>query len=186
MEIYAFWLLVLVGLALLVSLPLVFVFGILLGAKGRFKLGGFYTCWIAALALAVILPIAIPAAIWPPSYYDDASGSGDCASIAKDYAADGMPPMVLYPVKATTIRCTGLLADSGFGMFVNLEARGPYGIPFATARVTETDIQHFREDGSGELVGMLALIAGMAAVSLPFGFVLLQRHLRVMRPAAVA
>ena len=144
----------------------------------------FYLAWAGAVLLALVLPVAVPYAIWPPAYYDDAEASGDCASIAKDYAADG-PPMVLWPVSVRVEDCAGELADPGMGMLVHLEARGPYGIPFATARVTETDIQHFREDGSAVLVAMLALIAGMVAVSLPFGVVLVQGHLRAMRPAAV-
>ena len=141
----------------------------------------FYSAWLAAVVLAVVLPIAIPAAIWPPSYYDDASGSGDCASIAKDYAADGMPPMVLYPVSVRVEDCAGRLSDPGTRMLVHLKARGPYGITFATARVTETDIRHFSEDGGGELLGMLALTAGVVAVSLPFVLVLLSGHIRRMR-----
>ena len=145
----------------------------------------FYVAWGIVVLLTLVLPIAVPFAIWPPAYYDDAEDSGDCASIAKDYAADG-PPMVFWPVSVRVEDCAGGLADPGMRMLVHLEARGPYGITFATARVTETDIRHFREDGSGELVGMLALMAGVVAVSLPFSVVLLQRHFRAMRPASVA
>jgi len=141
----------------------------------------FSLAWAAAVALALVLPVAVPYAIWPPAYYDDAEDAGDCASIAKDYAADG-PPMVFWPVSVRVEDCAGGLADPGMRMLVHLEARGPYGITFATARVTETDIQHFRGDGSGELVGMLALIAGVVAVSLPFAVAFVNVRLR-MRPA---
>jgi hypothetical protein len=173
-----------VGIALLVLLPVVLVFVLLLGAKGRLRVNRFYAAWIATLALAFILPIAIPAAIWPPSYYDDSTGSADCASIAKDYAADGMPPMVLYPVKTTIIRCTGFgPADSGYGMFVDLEARGPYGIRFATAQVTETEIHYYDENGARELFATVALLVGMVGVSLPFVAILLSARARRVRHA---
>ncbi|MEX2159976.1 MAG: hypothetical protein WEB04_11300 [Dehalococcoidia bacterium] len=141
----------------------------------------FYAAWAVAVLLAVVLPIAIPYAIWPQAYYDDADGSGDCASIAKDYAADG--PTALWPASVRVEECSGGLADPGMRMLVHVQARGPYGIVVANATVTETDIRHFREDGSGMLFGMAALLAGVVAVSLPFALALVNVRLRLRQAA---
>ena len=164
--------------AFLIIAPLTLISGCLVFVRVFPWRNMFYSGWLAVVVLAAVLPIAIPAVIWPPSYYDDASGSGDCASIAKDYAADGMPPMVLYPVSARVEECSGTLS-AGMGMLVHLKARGPYGIPFASARVTTTDIEHFSENG-GTLLGMAALAAGVFAVSVPFAAA---AHFRRQRPA---
>jgi hypothetical protein len=143
---------------------------------------GFYAAWAAVVLTALVVPVAVPFAVWPPAYFDDAQGSGDCASIAKDYAAEH-PATKLWPVSVDVERCTGTLSDPDMPFEARVEARGPYGIPFASGSVTRTDIRHFDGHG-GVYLGLAALLGGVAAASLPFAGVLL-RH-RIVRRVAFA
>ena len=141
----------------------------------------FYIAWTTAVLLAVIVPIAVPLVLWPPAYYDDAL-IGDCAGIAKDYIADH-PIETMYPVSVDVQRCAGTPGSPVWQIEAQVEARGPYGIPFASGSVSRSDISYFDEHGDAYL-GLAALLGGVVAVSLPFVGVLVRQ--RAVRRVAFA
>jgi hypothetical protein len=143
----------------------------------------FYFAWLGSVLLALLLPVALPYAIWPPARFDKAEGSGDCGSIAKDYAAGETTraASTLWPMSARVERCEGTLADADMQFEVVVRARGPYGIPFASGTVTRAGTL-WEESTSGALFGLLALLAGACAVSLPCAAALINVRVRAMRP----
>jgi hypothetical protein len=146
-----------------------------------------YAAWTLAVLLAIVLPLAVPYAIWPPARFDGADSSGDCAGIAKSYAAaaTNRAASLLWPLSVRVDKCAGTLADPQMQFQAQVNARGPYGIPFAAAAVTASSAT-WSESNGGAMLGLVALMFGVVAVSAPFGVVLLQRHFRAMRPASVA
>jgi hypothetical protein len=145
----------------------------------------FYAGWAVAVLLALVLPVALPYVIWPPAHFDRASGSGDCAAVAKDYAVSEAhrSASMLLPLSAGVERCRGTLPDVDLEFDVVVKARGPYGIPFASAEVSRAGSQ-WSESISGGLFGLFALMSGVAVVSLPFALVMLRRSLRLRLAAA--
>ena len=138
----------------------------------------FSLAWAAAVALALVLPVAVPYAIWPTSI------EGDCAKRVWTAVVTQTPFAVLpVPFDVSASRCSDAVPIEALGGKVVL--RGPYGMPVAEGHVQGSQISHPGVPGEA-FVAVLAVLAGAGLVSLPFGVVLLQRHFRAMRPAAVA
>jgi hypothetical protein len=140
----------------------------------------FYVAWAVTVALAVIMPIAVPYAIWPPTAL--VGTSNDCAGRAIIATRTGTHfTAALLPLSADVHSCERAIVYRA-----EVTARGPYGIPIGSSLVSRSDIQALTANEEGLLLAFAALMAGVVAVSLPFGVVLLQRYFRVMRPASVA
>ena len=136
----------------------------------------FYAGWACAVVLALVLPVAIPYAIWPQHEgpYDDDDMIAECGRVA-EIAAGGYPAS-LWALSSEVQSCSrdeaGVLIYSA-----KVIAHGPYGIPFATATVTPRDINwHDMDRGAG--FGLAALIAGVVAVSIPFALVPIRAAIR--------
>ena len=139
----------------------------------------FYAAWAIAAVLALLLPVAVPYAIWPPARFDKADSSGDCAGIAKAYAAEATNrAATLWPASVRVEQCAGTLSDPHMQFRTLVDARGPYGIRWASAEVTESNVGSFEENG-GVALGLAALVAGVAAVSTPFVYLVLRQSLRM-------
>ncbi len=132
----------------------------------------FWWSWTAVVALAVVLPIVIPYAIWPPS-----DGS-DCELHTRVPVASGtLFGLVTVPMEITGERCVGDTTDPVAGKVI---AHGAYGIPIASATVYDGGYDSLNPD-DGAMLSILALVAGVFAVSIPFLAVLLRSHVRRLR-----
>ena len=128
--------------------------------------GRFYAAWAIALVLASVLPIAIPLALWPPregAHYGDMIA--ECGRRAENDAARETP-FIWMPLSSEVQSCERA-EDGSLTYRATVQARGPYGIPYASGSVGPRDIEHLHEDG-GVALSVAALLAGMFAVSIPF------------------
>lgn len=142
----------------------------------------FCAAWLGAMLLAFVLPLVLPVVIWPPAYFDDASDSADCASIAKDYASRTHPIARLWPSSAKVNECAGGgLSERDFRFDVDVVAHGPYGIPFSSANISNNNEELLTADGV--MLGLIALMTGVFAVSIPFLAVLAHARIRRLRTA---
>jgi hypothetical protein len=139
----------------------------------------FYAAWSLAVALAVVLPSALPYVVWPPARFDGADGSADCAGVAKAYAAHATNPAAaaMWPLSVDIEHCWTTAADGLPRFDAQVDARGPYGIPFATATVSERGVI-WHEQGGGAALGLIALLAGATFASFPFMLAILSRTIR--------
>ena len=117
--------------------------------------------------LALVLPVAIPHAIWPD--YDSR-----CARYAKGgLGEEHRRPFALMSVRV--LECP----DDEIGRFrAEVTFHGPYGVPTDTYLVTSSDTGRLVDSHTGFHLVYVAYVAGAAAVSMPFAFVLLRRALR--------
>ncbi len=143
----------------------------------------FYATWAFVVMLAVVLPIAVPYAIWPPGIMTEGTGplvdrTAACAWRARNDARNYTHfTASLLPLSASVEWC----GHSPEGLLVSMvvvKARGPYGIPFASSRVTSQGGEALKIDGSGAALGFLALVGGVALTSVPFAYLWLRHFLR--------
>lgn len=137
-----------------------------------------YAAWGLTTLLAFALPISIPYALWPPGGGPQADLVAECGRRAKNDAIQGTHPVAsVWPLSVSVESCS---REPGGVLQYRAEvtARGPYGLPFASARVTERDIGSLDADG-GLTLGFSALLTGMVVVSMPFAYAWL--HLRLQR-----
>ena len=138
----------------------------------------FYSAWALAVLLAIVLPVAIPYAVWPLREGRQADPVAECGRRAKGDATRDHPSAFLWPLSVTVSICERSPENTPHLFYVaEVTARGPYGIPFATARVTTRNIEGFDHDG-GLVLGALALLTGVGFVSIPFTFFWLRLLLR--------
>jgi hypothetical protein len=134
----------------------------------------FYAAWALAVVFAVVLPIAVPYAIWPTG------ATSTCELHALVPVESGTPfAVVSVPLQITNERCIG---DTNDPVAAKIIAHGPYGIPFASAEITDGSYDSLYPD-EGVFWGMLALMTGVFAVSLPFLAAFLHTHFRRLRLA---
>jgi hypothetical protein len=149
----------------------------------------FYVAWGFAVVLAAVLPIAIPYAIWPPTEHERGSFVGpDQAEIFERWALSRVSASQYFPYSVSVE--AGPLLDvpargCGPAALHSLErsytatvtTRGPYGIPMGSVEVS-CENQIPRPGGGLDgyaLLGLLALLGGVAAVSAPFVLALKRR-----------
>ncbi len=144
---------------------------------------GFYAAWAFVVMLAVVLPIAIPYAIWPPGVLTEGTGplvnqTAACAWRARIDARNYTHfTASLWALSASVESCEG--ATAGLLVYTAVvTAHGPYGIPFASTRVTRHGGGALKIDGSGAALGFLALVGGVALTSVPFAYLWLRHFLR--------
>lgn len=141
----------------------------------------FWTAWAIAVFLAFVLPVAIPFAVWPPREGRHTDLMAECSRRAAQNAATETP-YIMLPLSSDVHFCerdeAGVLTYRA-----DVEARGPYGIPYASGTVGYRDIRHLREHG-GVTLGVAALFADAFAVSLPFALVFARSQLRQRPPVA--
>ncbi len=147
----------------------------------------FYAAWVFVVMLAVVLPIAVPYAIWTPGVLTEGTGplvnqAAACAWRARIDARHYTHfTASLLALSSSVESCEGSVAGSLVYTAV-VKARGPYGIPFASSRVTPQGGSALTGDGSGAALGFLALVAGVALTSVPFAYLWL-RHILRGRPS---
>lgn len=140
----------------------------------------FYAAWAFGLVLAVVLPIAIPYGIWPRDEGRHVDPMADCGRQAKLDARQYTHPVAsLWPLSASVQTCERLPDGVNLRYRAEVSARGPYGIPFASAHVSSTGGKALSPHG-GQLLGLVALLSGAVLVSMPFGFLWL-RHVVASR-----
>ena len=133
----------------------------------------FYAGWPLAVALAFVLPIGVPFAVWPREGWQS-NLVAECGRRA-EYNPASETPFIWMPLSSDVQFCER--DEAGVLIYrAKIQARGPYGIPVASGSVSPRDIQHLRGHG-GAALGVAALFAGVAAVSLPFFLVWLRRVL---------
>jgi hypothetical protein len=135
----------------------------------------FYAAWALAVILALVLPVAVPFAIWPPREGRQNELNAECGRRA-EMDASRETPYSLLPLSSSVAFCQ---RDDAGGLLyrATVQARGPYGIPYASGSVGPRDIQHLSEH-RGVTLGFLALLGGVAAMSAPFVYALLRRPLQ--------
>lgn len=127
----------------------------------------FYAAWAIAVLAAVILPIAIPYAIWP------AGATSPCELHTLVPLSSETPfAVVNVPLEITGERCVGDATDPIAGKVI---VHGAYGIPIASATLEYGSYDSLLPD-DGVVLATLALIMGVLWVSLPFIFILLIRQ----------
>jgi hypothetical protein len=118
--------------------------------------------------LAVVLPIAIPYVVWAQS---DAPCAKYAAGAVRSAEYIRLPRT---PVSVDVFECA--LPPAGPAFRAKVTVHGPYGIPLESYSVTGGNIQ---QNGSENTVfAALALLGGVAFVSLPFGIALANSWLR--------
>ena len=135
----------------------------------------FYAAWALAVALAFVLPLAVPFAIWPPREGRQSDLVAECGRRAENNAATETP-FIWMPLSSDVQLC----GPSTAGVLIyraEIQARGPYGIPYASGTVDLRVIKPLRIH-SGVAIGIAALFGGVTAVSVPFFLVWLRRVLR--------
>ncbi len=137
----------------------------------------FYAAWALVVLLALVLPIVIPFAVWPPREGHQSDMVAECGRRAENNAASETP-FIWLPLSSEVRFCER--DESGFLIYrAEVSARGPYGIPYASGTVGPRDVRHLRAHG-GVALGVAALLASVTAVSAPFALILL-RHMRRSR-----
>ena len=150
----------------------------------------FYAAWAFVVMLAVVLPIAVPYAIWPPGVLTEGTGplvnrTAACEWRARIDARNYTHfTASLLALSSSVESCEGSSAGSLVYTAV-VTAHGPYGIPFASTRVTRHGGGALTGDGSGAALGFLALVGGVALTSVPFAYLWL-RHVSRGRPSLAA
>ncbi len=148
---------------------------------------GFYAAWAFVVMLAVILPIAIPYAIWPPGVLTEGTGplvnqTAACAWRARIDARNYTHfTASLLALSSSVDSCEGSVTGS-LVYTAEVTAHGPYGIPFASTRVTPQGGEALKVDGSGAALGFLALVGAVVPTSAPFAYLRL-RHILRGRPS---
>ena len=127
-----------------------------------------YGLWALAVVSALVLPVALPYAIW--------SGEHDravamCAQRAEDDVVRetyfrGLPLALDVRVE----RCSGATHDV-LRYDADVTVRGAYGIPIASGHTTASGEIQSLEAGDGLVLSLVALMAGVVVVSIPFAFV---------------
>jgi hypothetical protein len=166
------WLLI-VAMATLILVPFVWMVTF---ALTQVKRGWrvFYATWALVVLLALVLPFAIPYAVWA----DNASICARRAEVA--LGEEHRRQFALVSVRV--LSCP----DSGVDWFsAELTFDGPYGVPTSTYDVTPSGASLADHHTTGELLGLIALAAGVLAVSIPFIILLLRSHFRRLRAASV-
>lgn len=130
-----------------------------------------YGLWALAVVSALVLPVALPYAIW--------SGEHDravamCAQRAEDDVVRetyfrGLP--LAFDVRVEG--CSGATHDV-LRYDADVTARGAYGISIASGHATATEIHHLAMS-DGLVLNVVALMAGAVAVSIPFAFAATRR-----------
>ena len=142
----------------------------------------FYAAWALAVVLALVVPVAIPFALWPPRegrhYTDDLA---ECGRRAENDAARETP-LIWMPLSSDVHVCER--DASGALVYVaDVQARGPFGIPYASGSVDRYTIHHLNEH-RGMTLGVAALLGGAIAASVPFAlFWLLSARRDALLPA---
>ena len=139
----------------------------------------FYSAWAVAVLLAFVLPVTIPYAVWPLREGWQADPVAECVRRARNSAVQNYHPVAsLWPLSVAVEFCEWPPEHAPHPFYVaEVTARGPYGIPFASARVTTRNIEGLNPDG-GFVIGTVALLTGVVLVSTPFTFFWLRRLLR--------
>ena len=138
----------------------------------------FYSAWALAVLLAIVLPVAVPYAVWPLREGQQADPVAECGRRAKIDATRDHPSAYLWPLSVTVSVCDSSPDNTPHLFYVaEVNARGPYGIPFASARVTTRDVEWFTPEGT-VIIGIVALLTGVGVVSMPFTFFWLRHRLR--------
>ena len=147
----------------------------------------FYAAWAFVAMLAVVLPIAIPYAIWPPGIMTENEWVQTDRTVACEERAklDAQRythfTAALLALSSSVKSCEGSSAGSLVYTAV-VTAHGPYGIPFASSRVTSQGGGALTGDGSGAARGFLAVVGGVALASTPFAYLWI-RHVLRRRPS---
>ena len=141
----------------------------------------FYLAWGAAVVLALVVPVAVPYAIWPPP--DTGPGSWARTADAEMFGRwartqiEGtrfVPTSVEVqagPLLREPVSCGGPVAMHKLPRVYTAEVtvRGPYGIPLTTYEVHCTGWDRTgRTEGGMALLGLGALLTGVIAVSILF------------------
>lgn len=166
------WLLIAITFALILAPFVWMVIFALTQVKRGWRV--FYAAWALAILLALVLPFAIPYAIWPD--YDS-----PCASYAKGGLGEEHRG---GPFALTSVRVLDCPDDDVPRFAAEVTFHGPYGVPTGTYLVTSSDAGGLVDaHTSGELLGLIALVAGVFAVSTPFLIVRARMRVRQLRLA---
>ncbi|MEX0785971.1 MAG: hypothetical protein WD939_04985 [Dehalococcoidia bacterium] len=144
--------------------------------------GRFYFAWGLAVLLALVLPVAVPYAIWPPGAIAEegrhADGPAECGRRAKIDARNYTHfSASMLPLSSDVERC--YRPPGGDLIYTaKVTAHGPYGIPIASTNVGPTGGGALTGDGRASLFAMLALVSGAVLVSMPFALLAVRSALR--------
>jgi len=134
----------------------------------------FYAAWAVAVLVALVLPVLLPYAM------ADNDGSA-CAQRVKTDAVKETPFIHLpVPLDVRVDSCSGSSAGT-LRYRGEVTARGPYGVPFASATVSTGEYESLFPN-ERLFIGLAALAVGVMAVSLPFALLALL-HTLERRPA---
>jgi hypothetical protein len=142
-----------------------------------------YAAWTLAVLLAIVLPIAVPYAIWrPPDTGPGSWGSVADAEMFGRWARTQIEGTRFVPtsveVEAGPLLSAPVRCDGPLGMHelprvytAKVTVRGAYGIPLTTYEVRCNGWDRTgRTEGGMLVLGLGALLIGMVAVSMPFTF----------------
>ncbi|MGB2696168.1 MAG: hypothetical protein WBD55_13410 [Dehalococcoidia bacterium] len=147
----------------------------------------FYALWALAVALALIVPIAIPYALWSPPETGPGSWVGPADAVFGRWARSQVEGTRFVPnsVEVDTgpllrapVACDGPVAMHSLPRryTATVTLRGPYGLPLESFEVTCSGWSRVSGSETSALaLTVAALLAGTIAVSMPFGYVWL-RH----------
>ena len=137
----------------------------------------FYAAWGIAVLLALVVPLAVPYTVWVPGEASGHSAHASCVNHAKyNVVQNNRVAINLLALDVSVDACSGT-AGEWDTYDAGIVARGAYGIPYASGRVTAADTQFLSPTG-GLVLNVIALLVGAFAVSLPFLFVAAQRRAR--------
>lgn len=143
----------------------------------------FYALWALAVALALIVPIAIPYALWPPREGLQANTADEFRRRA-EIQVESEDYVLPYTPLSSTVEDTSLSWNPPLYR-AEVTARGPYGIPLASFLVTDSDINRIEAAGNGTLA-FVALMSGIVLVSMPFAYAWLRHVLSRRLTSALA
>jgi hypothetical protein len=144
----------------------------------------FYAAWACAVLLALALPVAIPYVLWPPG------APGPQGDPAAEFARRAEVQVIgsSHPI-ASLLPTSVRVEDTGQPWGpphhrAEVIVRGPYGIPLGRAVIEGSEIGALEPD-AGPALAEIAVLSGVAAVSLPFIAAWLRGRLRLrLQPAA--
>ena len=123
---------------------------------------GFYAAWALAVLLALVLPVAIPYALWRG---DDST----CAGHATDALADGdYFGARRLPLSIDVRECISINDD--LTLRAEVTVRGAYGIPIESYAVTADSVETLGTRANA-FTSAVAVLAGAFFVSMPFALV---------------
>ena len=122
----------------------------------------FYAAWALAVLLALVLPVAIPYALWRG---DDST----CARHATDALADGdYFGARRLPLSIDVRECISINDD--LTLRAEVTVRGAYGIPIESYAVTADSVETLGTRANA-FTSAIAVLAGAFVVSMPFALV---------------